>query len=173
MGIAEYALSILQLSELPVTKLVPRLAAIKKGLINKVNFSNFQFDRESFAPLLKALSSKECKLDTVKLSVGSIINLDIDSCKVLGRLLYDNGVNIKISKSVNSLYVKSLFESMDLGNTGYVTRQEFFDELIEVNSSFVGLNEKDKTRYVVVSFCLFLLLLISVGVFSILREIKI
>ena len=155
MKIAEYGLSIFQLSEIPIAKLVPRLPAIKKGLINKVNFSNFQFDRESFAPLLNALSSKESRLETIKLSVGSITNLDVDSCKVLGRLLYDNNVNIIISRAVHPLHVQILFESIDTGNTGYVTQEEFITALIDVNKTYVSLNKKQKERFVFLSVVVF------------------
>ena len=58
MSWGEYALSVLQLAEVPVIKLVPRLPAIKKGLIDQVNFCGFQFDKESLPPLIAAENSK-------------------------------------------------------------------------------------------------------------------
>ena len=53
MKLAEFAMSVLQLSEIPVIKLVPRLTAITNGLIESVNFASFKFDKESIGPLLR------------------------------------------------------------------------------------------------------------------------
>ena len=53
MKLAEFAMSVLQLSEIPVIKLVPRLTAISNGLIESVNFASFKFDKESIGPLLR------------------------------------------------------------------------------------------------------------------------
>eukprot|EP01083_Nonionella_stella_P241206 842487_1 len=49
MSWSEYALSVLQLAEIPINKLVPRLPAIQKGLIESVNFCGFVFDKESLS----------------------------------------------------------------------------------------------------------------------------
>ena len=50
-----YALSVIQMAEIPVMKFVPRLAAIEKGLVEAVNFAGFEFDKASVTPLLDAV----------------------------------------------------------------------------------------------------------------------
>ena len=149
MKIAEYALSVLQLSEIPIAKLVPRISLIKKGKIDKVNLASFQFDRESFAPLLNALSNRLCSLKLIKLSLGSLRDLDTDACKMLGRMLYDSGVNIMVSLTADSYHIQSLFESMDSDKNGYLDEHEFLSAISDVNSTFIGLNTQQKRRYAI------------------------
>ncbi len=38
-------------------------------------------------PLLEAISSPQCRLKTIKMSIGSLSKLDLQSCKLLGSLL--------------------------------------------------------------------------------------
>ena len=146
MDIVEYALSVLQLCEIPIIKLVPRLPAIRKGLIDKVNFSSFYFDRESFAPLLLALKQRECELKTVKISIGSLKNLDDESCKLLGRLLFESKIDILVSRNVDRLQIQSLFNSIDTDGNGYLDEKEFTDAIANVNTFMNGLNMRQQKR---------------------------
>ena len=140
MLFGEYALSVLQLAEVPIAKFVPRLHAIKKGLVQQVNYCGFQFDKASITPLLEALDSENCKLQTIKLSIGSLSKLDLSSCKMLGYLLRNVGgtkakrqsVNVLISRVSSLLNVKQLFERFDIGNKGYLTESEFLRLLNEL-----------------------------------------
>ena len=146
MRLSEYALSVLQLAEIPITKLVPRLPAISKGKVETVNFSGFKFDRESFGPLLNALASQECHLRNLKLSFGSLAKLDNESCKMLGRIFKDANVNLIVSKSVDSYHIKTLFEQIDEDKNGYLDEDEFLNAVSDVNTSMSGLNDKQKKR---------------------------
>ena len=71
-----YALSVLQMAEVPIQKFVPRLPAIEKGEVESVNFGGFKFDKASVTPLLEALHSVKCKLKMIRLSIASF-SLDI------------------------------------------------------------------------------------------------
>ena len=51
MSMASYALSILQLAEIPIVKLIPRLPAIRKGKVEFVKFADFEIDKESLGPI--------------------------------------------------------------------------------------------------------------------------
>ena len=53
MSFASYAISVLQLGEIPILKLVPRLPGIRKGIISFVNFADFNIDKESLGPIVE------------------------------------------------------------------------------------------------------------------------
>ena len=150
MLLSEYALAVLQLSEIPIAKLIPRLGAISKGRVKHVNFSSFVFDRESFAPLLNALQKKECKLKSMKISFRSLNNLDNDSCKMLGRLLADTKVEIKVSRTVNNYDLQTLFNSMDTDGNGYLDEKNFLNGISNSNANssiaVTGLSTAQKKR---------------------------
>ena len=148
MLVGEYALSVLQLSAVPIVKLIPRLGSISKGHVSHVNFSSFIFDRESFAPLLNALQNKACKLESMKLSIGSLVKLDNESCRLLGRILHDNFIQIQISKTVNSHEVQALFNKMDTNNNGYLKEENFLEAISNLNTSvqMTQLTMKHKRR---------------------------
>ena len=124
MSLSEYALSVLQLSEIPIVKMVPRLPAIKNGEINNVNLSSFKLDRESFAPLLDAITNRKCCLNSIKISLGSLINLDIHTCKMLANLLHSRNISVIASRLIDSKSIKTLFKTIDLDKNGYVDRDE-------------------------------------------------
>ena len=75
MSVAEYALSVLQLAEIPIVRLVPRLPAIKKGDLEYINLAGFTFDKESITPIIEALNEARCVLNTMKISIGSLRDL--------------------------------------------------------------------------------------------------
>ena len=56
MSIASYTLSVLQLAEIPIAKLIPRLEGIRKGNVEFVNFSQFKIDKESLGPMIEVCS---------------------------------------------------------------------------------------------------------------------
>ena len=138
MQISEYAISILQLSEISVSKLIPRLPAIRKGLIEEVNFSSFKFDKSSFGPLLTAINHTQCKLKRMKISIGSLTNLDFDSCQMLGQLISFKHIEIIISRSVNGYYISNLFQKMDIDKNGYIDKTEFIKTLKNVNNGLAS-----------------------------------
>ena len=72
----EYALSRLQLAEISIPKLIPKLPAISKGLCTSVNFASHNFDKDVLGQLSQSLQENKCKLDKCKLSIYSIQNLD-------------------------------------------------------------------------------------------------
>ena len=53
MSFASFAVSALQLGEIPIVKLVPRLPGIRRGIISFVNFSDFHIDKESLGPIIE------------------------------------------------------------------------------------------------------------------------
>ena len=57
MTIVTYALSVLQLGNVPIVKLIPRLPGIKSGAIDCVNFNDFKIDKESLGPIFEAIRS--------------------------------------------------------------------------------------------------------------------
>ena len=146
MSFSEYALSVLQLAEVPIIKLVPRLPAIRKGLLEEVNFCGFIFDKESLTPLLEAVNSTKCKLKRIKISIGSLSNLDIQSCKLLGNLLYNAGIKVLISRTSSLLDIKNLFESIDDDNNGYLDEKEFLSALKKLNCSIQNASIKQQKR---------------------------
>ena len=146
MYVMEYALSVLQLAEVPIQKFVPRLPAIEKGLVEEVNFGGFKFDKASVTPLLEALHSTKCKLKTIKLSLASLSKLDLQSCKMLGYLLYNAGVNVTISRTASLLDVKRLFDSIDLDHNGYLEEDEFSAALNKLNCSIKRASDEEKKR---------------------------
>lgn len=125
MLFGEYALSVLQLAEVPIAKFVPRLPAIKQGKVDKVNFCGFQFDKASVTPLLEAINSPRCRLQTIKLSVGSLSNLELNTCKMLGHWLKQKELKVLISRVSNLYEVKNLFKSFDDDGNGFLDEQEF------------------------------------------------
>ena len=117
LSVAEFALSVLQLAEIPVIRLVPRLPAIKKGQLEFINFAGFPFDKESITPIIEALNEVKCILNTMKISIGSLINLDFESCRLMGRILKDAGTRAFVSRKF------SLFEELDDDHNGYLDFQ--------------------------------------------------
>ena len=85
-------------------------------------------------PLLEALHSENCKLKTIKMSIGSLSTLDLQSCKILGYLLNNAGVNVLISRVSSLLEVKTLFERFDRSKNGYLDQDEFLTALKELRS---------------------------------------
>ena len=53
MSMANYAISVLQLAEIPIVKLVPRLPGIRAGKVKFVNFCGFRIDKESLGPIIE------------------------------------------------------------------------------------------------------------------------
>eukprot|EP01083_Nonionella_stella_P008857 25630_1 len=143
---AEYALSVLQLAEVPIIKLVPRTPAIKKGYIEEVNLSGFRFDKESLTPLFEAINSARCRLKAIKLSIGSLSKLDTKSCQLLGNLLNNTGIDVIISRSSSLLNLKVLFESFDIDNTGYLEEEEFITATETLNCSIQNATKQQKRR---------------------------
>eukprot|EP01084_Bolivina_argentea_P125033 221562_1 len=143
---AEYALSILQLAEVPVIKLVPRTPAIKKGYINEVNYNSFHFDKESLTPLLEALNSEKSDLKKMKISIGSLSKLDTQSCHLLGELLYNSKVKVLISRSSSLLELKNIFNNIDTNSTGYLTEYEFMNALKQLNCSIQNATDIQKKK---------------------------
>ena len=125
MTLSEYSLSVLQLGEMPILKLVPRLPGIKKGKIVAVNFSDFNIDKESLGPIIQALSDGLCRLKTLKLSIGSLRLLDFESCAMLGAFLRRQSIDVRISQTVDHLAVLDMFKTLDTTNTGYLSLNEF------------------------------------------------
>eukprot|EP01084_Bolivina_argentea_P208565 355538_1 len=146
MAWSEYALSVLQLAEIPTIKLVPRLPAIKKGYIEEVNFGGFKFDKQSLTPLLGAISSSKCRLKTIKMSIGSLSKLDLQSCKLLGSLLNNTGIRVLISRSSSLIDIKRLFEFIDRDKSGYLEQDEFLSAIKTLNCSIQNLSLKKKQR---------------------------
>ena len=70
MSFATYAISVLQLGEIPIVKLVPRLPGIRRGVIDYVNFSDFKIDKESLGPIIEALSDPMCHLKKIKVKTN-------------------------------------------------------------------------------------------------------
>ena len=123
MSLAEYALSVLQLAEIPIPRLVPRLPAIKKGKVKYINFAGFTFDKESITPLIEALNEVKCVLKDMKISVGSLVKLDLESCRLVGRVLKEAGIRVFVSRTFSLLHIKNLFEQMDDDHNGYLDEQ--------------------------------------------------
>ena len=141
-----YALSVLQMAEVPIQKFVPRLPAIEKGLIDKVNFGGFKFDKASVTPLLEALHSTKCKLKSMKLSITSLSNLDLPSCTMLGYLLYNAKVLVTFSRTSSLLDIKRLFEKLDEDKSGYLDLGEFHQAIETLGCSLKNASDKIKKR---------------------------
>ena len=110
---------------IPIVKLVPRLPGIKRGKIKSINFSDFDIDKESLGPIVEAISSKQCNLQTMKLSIGSLHSLDHQSCNVLGEFLKKQNIDVRISHKLNRLSVLKLFNMLDKDGNGYLDEREF------------------------------------------------
>eukprot|EP01084_Bolivina_argentea_P170283 295075_1 len=146
MAWSEYALSVLQLAEIPIIKLVPRLPAIKKGYIEEVNFGGFKFDNESLTPLVSAINSLKCRLKKMKISIGSLGKLDNASCKLLGNLLHNTGIQVLISRTSSLLGLFKLFESIDVDHNGYLVENEFLSAIKTLNCSIQNAPRNQQQR---------------------------
>eukprot|EP01083_Nonionella_stella_P286421 974956_1 len=146
MFIAEYALSVLQLAEIPIVRLVPRLPAIKKGNLEFINFAGFVFDKESITPIIEALNEARCVLNTMKISIGSLLNLDLESCRLMGRILKDARIRVFASRTCSLLDIKNLFEEIDDDHNGYLDEKEFCTALKSLNSGLMHMDEKQQKR---------------------------
>ena len=79
-------------------------------------------------------------LNTVKISVGSLSNLglfmlskylkdnvlmsaDLESCRLIGRILKEARIRVFVSRSLSLLHLKTLFEEMDDDHNGYLDEQ--------------------------------------------------
>ena len=58
-----------------------------------MNLSLFSVDKESLAPLVESLNEPKCKLKFVKFSLGSISDLDVTSCNILGTQFQQHNVS--------------------------------------------------------------------------------
>eukprot|EP01083_Nonionella_stella_P301415 1033880_1 len=133
----EYTLSVLQLSTISIKKFVPRLPALQKGYIHDINLSAFKFDKESVSLLISTLNNThefpECKLEGIKLSIGSIDPLDYNMCRLLGSTLYDH--NPQMIKIVTATYentqIHNIWKQMDKESKGYITKKDFISFLDE------------------------------------------
>eukprot|EP01084_Bolivina_argentea_P121396 215111_1 len=125
MSMAEYALSLLQLSVIPVIKFIPRLPAVKKGEIDEYNLSQFTIDKESLGPIINALSNVKCKLKYVKLSVDSISDLDTSSLSMLAQFFLQKNIKCTIINTGNSAVLLDLFRKLDKDNKGYIEFSQF------------------------------------------------
>eukprot|EP01083_Nonionella_stella_P008459 24419_1 len=125
MTIAEYALSLLQLSEIPIIKLVPRLPAIRNGLTDLCNFAYFDIDKESLGPIIDALSDTRCRLTKMKLSIDSLSYLDDESLTMLGGFLHRKDLKIIISQTAHPEMILKLFQNLDAKNKGYLKFEQF------------------------------------------------
>ena len=112
----EYALSILQLSQIPLQPFVPQIGVIKNGKIDQVNWSHFKLENESLIPILNAFSDKKCKVEKIKLSLYSLSKLNFDTAKAFGTMIKDKNVKLIISDSVNAKQVKKLFYKCQNGD---------------------------------------------------------
>ena len=125
MSFATYALSVLQLGEIPIVRLIPRLPGISNGEIDSVNYSDFKIDKESLGPIIEALNNPLCKLKTMKLSLGSLKLLDFETCSMLGSFLSKKNVNVVISQIVNTDYILDMFKQLDTNDKGYLNEKQF------------------------------------------------
>lgn len=121
-----YALSILQLSELPVPKFVPRLWAIKRGYVKKANYAGFAFDKASFGPLIGAINSSRCQLKTIKVSHLSLSRLDHENCRALGQLLKNAKLKVNVSSTYDGYHIYDLFRRLDKDHNGYLGQDHSF-----------------------------------------------
>ena len=150
MAFAEYAVSVFQLSEVPILKLIPKLDGIRYGKVFNVNFSDFEFDKESVVcdsvcvwcyycknvcgcccvlttqgPIIQALSNSFCKLKNIKLSIASLQALDFESCNLLGSLLARQNIKITISQTMNRSNILKMFKAFDTDNKDYLELEQF------------------------------------------------
>ena len=73
-------------------------------LISNVNFSWFKFDSESFAPILNAITNNKCNLQSIKISLGSLTQLDIHTCKMLSNLFKNQNIQIVAWRLTNAIW---------------------------------------------------------------------
>ena len=125
MSFAEYSINVLHLGAIPISKLVPRLPAISKGKVLQVNFGDFIMDKQSIGTIIQGLSSPLSKLNTIRITIGSIKNLDIESCHTLGAFLKRKNINVIISQTVDSHEILKMFKMLDKQNNGYLNRKQF------------------------------------------------
>ena len=125
MTIAEYALSLLQLSEIPIIKLVPRLPAVRNGRTSRCNFAYYRIDKESLGPIIDALSDEKCRLKQIKLSLDSLSHLDDESLTMLGGILKRKDLKIIISQIAHPKRILQLFQTLDTGKKRYLEFKEF------------------------------------------------
>ena len=125
MTFAEYSINVLHLGEIPIAKLVPRLPAIEKGKVTQVNFGDFIMDKQSIGTIIHGLSSPLSKLNTMRITIGSIKNLDTESCRTLGAFLKRKNIKVIISQTVDSQEILKMFKKLDTQSKGYLNRQQF------------------------------------------------
>ena len=110
---------------IPVEKLVPRLPAVEKGLITRVNYSDFPIDKQSIGSIIEGLSSKTCNLESMRVSIATLKTLDNESCHSLGAFLHRKKIRVDISQIADSNDILRMFRILDDENKGYLTRNEF------------------------------------------------
>ena len=110
---------------IPIAKLVPRLPAIENGKVEQVNFGDFTMDKQSIGTIISGLSNKLCKLKSMRITIGTIKNLDIESCRSLGAFLKRKNINVTISQTVDSKEILKMFKMLDEEGKGFLTVQQF------------------------------------------------
>ena len=156
---------------------MPRLHAAKKGHTDKINLAGFRFDKESLGEIVEGVSDARCNLQAMKISVGSLRDLDMESCRLLGQLLSDRNVNVIISRSTDPYQILKLFNDLDIGKTGYLDEEEFVAGLHWLNSHLLNLNyknifsrlairrikQRDRVYFFGVFFCFFCCVMCLIG----------
>ena len=122
---ATYVMSVLQLADIPIIKLVPRLPAIGQGKINCVNFSHFGMDKESLGPIIEAISNPLCKLKEINFSIATLRLLDVNSCHMLSSFFSNKKIYVTICQTVSNQTILDVFKALDNEKNGYLNENEF------------------------------------------------
>ena len=119
---------------------MPRLPAVEKGYIKRVNFGDFPIDKQSIGSIIEGISSKTCQLESMRVSIATLKSLDFESCHSLGAFLYRKKINVSISQIVDSNEILKMFRILDNGNKGYLNRNEFANAWQILKLQFTSLN---------------------------------
>ena len=146
----EYALKMLQLSQIPLNRFVPRTPAIKQGIISNVNWSNFKLDNESLVPIVQSINSTKSKLNQVKISLLSISNsknkLNDESCRLFGEMIVNKNLKLHIIEASDVTFIKNKFYQIDKEKKGCFTLNEFISNIKRIDSYYETLDDKEITN---------------------------
>ena len=121
------------------------MPAITKGKVEDANFGSVSIDKQSIGSIIEGFSSKLCNLKTIRVTIGTLKNLDVDSVHALGTFLQNKGIKVNISHIADSHEILKMFKKLDDKNKGYLVKNEFNQAYNILKLQFIDENENENS----------------------------